>query len=285
MPEDPTDIELPPHVLEFIQGHSTLMLATSSVAGEPHAGAYLYVSDGPRLYIWTRPATTTWRNLEQNPNVAFTIGDDEADPSRARGVQGVGRCTVLLYGEEIAKVAHLFGQRFPELSPGNTLSISFYRISPSELGFIDNTDTGGQTAGGTFGAEFHKERAYSVFDHLPHQEVENFVATLQTMSLQPGEVAVRQGGPADKFFIVTEGEVEIFREGEDPETLGAGQFFGEMAILRDKPRQATVRATAPTTLLTIDRDTFSELVAQALGTTKGFEQIIRARLGMAGDEP
>jgi CRP-like cAMP-binding protein len=284
MPEEAKDIELPLHVLEFIQAHSTLTLATASAAAVPHAGAYLYVSDGPRLYFWTRPETTTAQHLEQNPNVAFTIGDDESDPSRARGVQGVGECAVLLNGEEIAQVAHLFGQQFPELSPGNTLSISFYRISPSDLEFIDNTAKGGQTPQGTFGAEFHKERAYSVYDQLPRQDVESFVATLQTMSLQAGDIVVRQGGPANKFFIVTEGQVAIYREGEEAETLGAGQFFGEMAIIRDTPRRATVRATEPTTLMTIDRDTFRDLVAQAIGTTRGFDEIIRARLGLAGRE-
>jgi CRP-like cAMP-binding protein len=284
MPEEAKDIELPRHVLEFIQAHSTLTLATASPAAVPHAGAYLYVSNGPRLYVWTRSETTTAQHLQQNPNVAFTIGDDEPDPRQARGVQGVGQCAVILDGGEIAEVAHMFGQQFPELSPGNTLSISFYRISPSDLEFIDNTAGGGLSPEGTFGAEFHKERAYSVYDQLPRHEVESFVATLQTVSLQPGDIVVRQGGPADKFFIVAQGQVEIYREGEEAEALGAGQFFGEMAVIRDTPRRATVRATEPTTLLAIDRDTFRDVVAQAIGTTKGFDEIIRARLGLAGDE-
>jgi CRP-like cAMP-binding protein len=50
-------------------------------------------------------------------------------------------------------------------------------------------------------------------------------------------------------------------------------------VLRDKPRAATVRALTPTTLLTLDGDTFRDLIAQSLGTTPGFDQIIRQRLG------
>jgi CRP-like cAMP-binding protein/nitroimidazol reductase NimA-like FMN-containing flavoprotein (pyridoxamine 5'-phosphate oxidase superfamily) len=284
MPEDKPELELPEHVLEFIQTHSTLTLATASAAAVPHASAYLYVNDGPALYLWTRPETTTAQHLEQNPTVAFTIGDDVADPRQARGVQGTGECAVLLNGTEIARVAHLFGQRFPELSPGNTLSIAFYRISPSSLEFVDNTSKGGRPPEGTFGAEFHKERAYSVYDRLPRHEVESFVATLQTMRLQPGDVVVRQGGPADKYFIVAEGELEIVRDDEDAERLGPGQFFGEMAIIRDTPRRATVRATQPTTLLALDRETFRDVVSQAIGTTRAFDEIIASRLGLRAGE-
>ena len=61
-------------------------------------------------------------------------------------------------------------------------------------------------------------------------------------------------------------------------TLTAGQFFGEMAILRDTPRMATVRALEPTTLFAMDRDTFRGLVAQSMGTTRDFDQVIQQRL-------
>jgi uncharacterized protein YhbP (UPF0306 family) len=275
------EIELPAHVLAFIEGHSTLTLATASTGAVPHASTYLYVNDGPRLYLWTRAETTTAQHLDGNPSVAFTIGDDVADPRLARGVQGTGECRVLLVGEEIAKVAYLFGQRFPELSPGNTLSISFYRISPSSLEFIDNTAAGGLTESGSFGADFHKTRAYSVFDELPREEVESFIATLQTLRVGAGDVVVRRGGPADKFFIVVEGSLELDREdGEGPEPLRPGQLFGELAILRDTTRRATVRAAEASTLLALDRDTFRDLMAQAIGTTRGFDAIIRRRLGL-----
>ena len=71
---------------------------------------------------------------------------------------------------------------------------------------------------------------------------------------------VRQGAPADKFFIIVDGEVEVVRESEGKTrslgTLGRGQFFGEIAILRDTPRIATVRAVKPTTLFAMERDIF-----------------------------
>ena len=87
--------------------------------------------------------------------------------------------------------------------------------------------------------------------------------------------------PADKFFIIVDGEVEVLHEGDQPRqlaTLRSGEFFGEIAILRDTPRTATVRAVRPTTLLAMDRDTFKGLLAQALGTTYDFGAVIQERL-------
>ena len=93
---------------------------------------------------------------------------------------------------------------------------------------------------------------------LPVLLADSVSVTLQTTRADEGEVIVREGGPADKFFIVVEGEVEVVREGGQSETLGPGEFFGEMAIMRDMPRAATVRATKATTLLSMDRDTFRD---------------------------
>jgi uncharacterized protein YhbP (UPF0306 family) len=280
-------VDLPPHVLEYIGQQNTLTLATASPSGVPHASTFLYVNDGPTLYFWTKPHTTTARQVEQNSVVSFAIDSYADDLRQTKGVQGTGECRVILSGEEIARVADLFGRKFPDLSPGATMSISFFRIAPTDLEFIDNTAQGIESARGEFGAEFHRQRAYSVFSDLPTLAVQNIAASLQVMQAEPGEVIVRQGGPADKFFIVADGEVEVERE-EDGHTeevamLGRGSFFGEIAIMRDTPRAATVKATKPTTLLAMDKDTFRDLVAQSLGTTSEFDQVIQARL--RGSEP
>jgi signal-transduction protein with cAMP-binding, CBS, and nucleotidyltransferase domain len=185
-------------------------------------------------------------------------------------------------------VAALFGSKFPSLAPGNTMSISFFRITPTEIQFIDNTAaSGGGAQRGEFGAEFHRERAYSVFSGLPVIAPAEIISeTLQILRVDAGSVVARQGGPADKFFIVFEGQVEVVREdGGAPEaltSLGPGQFFGEAAILADRPRAATIRALEPSTLVAIDRDTFRDLLAQSLGTTREFDELIRTRLRSAG---
>jgi uncharacterized protein YhbP (UPF0306 family) len=282
---DQPQVDLPPQVVDFLSEQNTLTLATASPRAVPHASTFLYVNDGPALYFWSKPNTTTARQVDQNPVVSFAIDSYADDLRQTKGVQGTGECNVILSGEEIARVADLFGQKFPDLSPGVTMSISFFRVTPTDLEFIDNTAAGADAPEGQFGAEFHRERAYSVFEDLPTQQVDSIVASLHVTQAQEGEVIARQGGPADKFFIVADGEVEIERSGDGDRnvaTLGPGQFFGEISILRDTPREATVKATKPTTLLAMERDTFRDLVAQSLGTTGEFDKVIRGRLESLG---
>ncbi len=279
-------VDVPPHVLDYIAGQKTLTLATASPTGVPRASTFLYVNDGPVLYFWTKPDTVTARHVAQNPVVSFAIDEYSDDLRETRGVQGLGECSVLLSGLEIARVADLFGQKFPKLSPGQTMSISFFRIAPSDLHYIDNAGGTPGRSKGEFGADFHRERAYSVFADLPFLTVDTIAASLEPVAYGAGEVVVRQGGPADKFFIIVEGAVEVVREADGEEetvaSFGQGSFFGEMAIMRDAPRAASVRTTEPTKLLSLDRSSFRDVVAQSLGTTTDFYNVIEERLRSSG---
>jgi uncharacterized protein YhbP (UPF0306 family) len=278
--------EAPPHVLEYLRSQNTLTVATATPAGLPHAATMVYVADGVMLYFCTRPEGTTARNIEQNPLVAFTIDEYSPDWSRTKGIQGSGECQVLLNSAEIKRVLGLFQQRFSSLSGTSTTNVSFYRIVPAELQYIDNQGAGA-ASGHSLGMEYRRSLVYSVFRGLPRHEVETLAARLGTLRVDAGATIVRQGAPADKFFIIVEGEVEVVREdaGQAPRTVASlrqGQFFGEMAILRDTPRTATVRALTATTLLTMDRDVFRDLVAQSLSTNEDFDRVIRQRLGDQG---
>jgi uncharacterized protein YhbP (UPF0306 family) len=265
--------DVPPEVLEYLSAHQVMTLATASPAGIPHASTFLYVNEGPALYFWARAGTATSNQIEQNPVVAFAIDEYASDLSQTKGVQGTGECAVILSGLEVARVASLFGDKFPDLSPGMTMSISFFRVRPSELELIDNTRAGG-SGDGEFGADFHHEHAYSADGGLPGDTGDGGGGELLTHRAEPGEVVVRAGGPADKFFVVVEGEVEVVREGEGDqavETVGPGHVIGESAIMRGAARSATMRATKPTTLMSLDRQAFRTLVAQSLGTTDRFD--------------
>jgi CRP-like cAMP-binding protein len=276
---------VPQQVLDFLTQNHTLTLATASPAAVPRASTFLYVNEGPTLYFWTRATTITARQIQQNPVVAFTIDSYSSDLHQTQGVQGIGEASVLLSGEQIARVADLFGQKFPTLSPGSTMSISFFRITATELQLIDNTSaapSSGRGAPGTFGAEFHRERSYSVISNLPTLAADRITATLASVEVPAGQEIVKQGNPADKFFIVIAGEAEVVREEQGNErqiaTLTPGQLYGEVAIMRDQPRSATVRARTDTRLLALDRNAFRDLIAQSMELTPDFPELIRARL-------
>jgi uncharacterized protein YhbP (UPF0306 family) len=283
MDNEKAAIELPQHVLDYLAEQKSLTLATASSAGVPRATTLLYVNRGPTLYLWIRPGTITAKHVEQNPYVSFAIDDYAEDWRQTKGIQANGECEVVLGGEEIARAALGFGEKFPDVSAGSsTMGIYFLKITPTQLEFIDNTQAGGEKSSEQFGVEYRRESVLNVFSDLPEEAPEEITGQLQTMQVDAGEVLVRQGGPADKFFIVVDGELEVVRDDDGQErsvgSVGPGQLFGEISIMRDAPRAATLKAVNPTTLLAMERDTFRNLVAQSLGTTQDFDQVIQQRL-------
>jgi len=280
-------ITVPTHVLEYLRGQMKLTLATASTTGVPRAGTFMFVNVGPLLYFWTRPETTIAKQIAQNPVVAFTVDDYVEDWSKTKGIQGSGECRVILASAEIINVVRAFSEKYPNVhSSGETTNISFYRITPTQLQFIDNTE-GGSSNDEEFGLDFKREVVYSVFRDLPRQESLGFTGELQPINVAAGEIIVRQGAPADKIFIIVKGEVVVEREEADGskvelETLKDGQFFGEVAIMRDTPREATARAKTDVTLLALQRDTFQRLVAGSLGAAPDFDRVIKQRMEQGG---
>lgn len=97
--------------------------------------------------------------------------------------------------------------------------------------------------------------------HLPAQEIEEILRAVKPVHLPAGEVLFRAGDPGDALFIVTRGTVEVTAEtGSLLASLGAGQAFGEMALLSRGLRTATVRAAASADLVRIDRADFESMV-------------------------
>jgi uncharacterized protein YhbP (UPF0306 family) len=271
--------DVPSHVLDFLREHDTLTLATASPGGVPHATTLVYVTEGVVVYVWTRPGTTTARHIEQNPIVSLTIDEFASDWREIKGIQARGDCRTLLDSSDIDRVIDLFAGKYSSLRGALGSDLSLFQITPTELQFIDNTAA---TERADDRVEFHRDLVYSLFRDLPEREVGRVEAQLRAVEVPEGDVIVRQGAPADKFFIIVDGEVEVVHEADGAErslaTLGRGQFFGEIAILRDMPRMATVRARRPTTLFAMESSVFRSLVAQSMGTTEDFDSVIRQRL-------
>jgi len=278
-----------PPVLEFLRRHRTLTLATVSPTGTPHAATLLYTNDGLTLYAWTRVDSATARHIAHNPTVAFTIDAYTPDWSTTRGLQGSGTCRILRSTEEIAHAVSRFQGTFPDLEGEPAADLAFLALSSTEIWFIDNEAAivEPRPAAGpgrqVLGQAYRRTLAYSVFRGQADQEPSAATPTLTTVHVAAGEIIVHQDTPADTFYIVVDGEVAVLREeaGQSRQvgTLRRGQFFGEIAILRDVPRTATVRAIVATTLLALDRVAFHDLVAQSLGTATDFERIVQHRLG------
>ena len=278
MTDAPPALDVPPRVLDFLREHTTMTLATASPTGVPRATTLRFVNDGLTLYMWTRAQSWTAKQIEQNPLVSFTISEESV------GLQGTGEARLVLGGDEVARAVELFAEKFPMALGASTMNISFFRIAPTDIKLVDEGYAGGRGETQMFaGAEYHVEHVYNVLSDLPLEEVGMIAGSLHRVELEAGSVVARQGAPADKFLIVVEGEVEVTRDtdggAEQVATLGPGDFFGEVAILLDTPRTATLTTLTDATLLTMDRDQFRNVAAQSLGVAADFDRMIRERLG------
>jgi hypothetical protein len=108
---------------------------------------------------------------------------------------------------------------------------------------------------------------------------EELASSVQRTRFGAGEVVIRQGDPGDCFYIVEEGAVEALVDDRPVRVLGSGESFGEIALLRDVPRTATVRTLEPTVLVAMDRDHFLAAVTGRPEAAAAAEEVIRGRLG------
>jgi MFS family permease len=111
-------------------------------------------------------------------------------------------------------------------------------------------------------------RKVPVLAGLPHAVLEDLASQMELEKVQDGTAVVSQGEVGDRLYIVREGEAEVVARGQNGEekqfaTLSRNDYFGEIALLRDVPRTATVRAHGPLELYSLGRDDFEKLLERS----------------------
>jgi MFS family permease len=121
-------------------------------------------------------------------------------------------------------------------------------------------------------------RANPIFAPLPPATIENLAMKLIPVSVAAGETVFRQGAHGDHFYIVEDGRCEIWIDGEKVADAWPGESFGEIALLRDIPRTATVKAVDDTKLLALERDEFIAAVTGHAPSREAADALVGARL-------
>jgi MFS family permease len=121
-------------------------------------------------------------------------------------------------------------------------------------------------------------RAIPLFAPLAPPELERLAANLVSLEVEQGAVVVAQGEEGDRFYVIDSGRAVVEVDGERVGELGPGGFFGEIALLRDVPRTATVRAVEPLKLWALDRDVFISVVTGYAPSLEAAEAVVGARL-------
>ena len=104
-----------------------------------------------------------------------------------------------------------------------------------------------------------------LFGGLSQETLDTLAASLPTSRIEAGAIVVEEGDQSTQMFVVIAGELEVIKKGESGgdvrvAVLGSGDWFGEMSILDVQPRSASVRAVAPTLVLSITADHVENLL-------------------------
>jgi CRP-like cAMP-binding protein len=104
-------------------------------------------------------------------------------------------------------------------------------------------------------------KAIPLFAELPSRDFELVARNSDLVELPTGTTVIHEGDRGREFFAIADGEVEISQGGTPVATERAGDFFGEIALLHDVPRTATVKAKTPLRLYVLTPRAFRSLLA------------------------
>ena len=105
-----------------------------------------------------------------------------------------------------------------------------------------------------------------VFRHLPGLPLARLASRIHDGRFEAGTAVITEGERGDRYYVIARGRVAVTIAGRFVCEMGPGQAFGEIALLRDLPRTATVTCTMPTDLLVVERADFLEAVIGHSGT-------------------
>jgi voltage-gated potassium channel len=117
-----------------------------------------------------------------------------------------------------------------------------------------------------------------LFNGLDASAIAQIMRLLRAQTADAGDIIVRRGDTAHSMYFIANGEVSVEFDGNTV-SLGVGQFFGEIAVLRRARRSATVRATTRTNLLVLDASDFHVLMEQEPRIAERVHMVVRDRIG------
>ena len=129
------------------------------------------------------------------------------------------------------------------------------------------------------GREVDLLRNLPIFAPLPLAVTELLTTELRPQEFESGSVVMREGDPGEEFHVIASGSASVTVRGEPRPSLGSGDCFGEIALLRDIPRTATIIAAEPLHTLALRREQFLAAVASSARSGVAAESFVAERLG------
>ncbi|MEO1147313.1 MAG: cyclic nucleotide-binding domain-containing protein, partial [Cyanobacteria bacterium J06638_22] len=131
-----------------------------------------------------------------------------------------------------------------------------------------------ETASGILNRLTHIE----LMRHMSPDEVQAIIPYLNLCAARPGDILCQEGKPGDSLYFILEGSADVLKDEHQVATLGPGEVFGEMAILTNEPRSATVVACTPMELYELKRSDFNVIVPRSPSLSRSLSRILARRL-------
>jgi CRP/FNR family cyclic AMP-dependent transcriptional regulator len=120
-------------------------------------------------------------------------------------------------------------------------------------------------------------RKIGLFESLSQRQIQRLAVSLKERNLSKGDVILSEGKSGIGFFVIGEGTVTYNVHGKDVGTGGPGDYFGEIALIDDRPRMATVTAATDVTIYAMTRWEFRGLSEEHPDIASGLRQVMAKR--------
>jgi CRP-like cAMP-binding protein len=130
-------------------------------------------------------------------------------------------------------------------------------------------------------AKVNMIKSVPLFERCSKQNLQQVASIADEVDLPEGKVLTREGSPGHEFFVLLEGSADVIQGAKRVRKLGAGDFFGEIALVSRIPRTATVTTTSPARALVITAHDFRSLVDRSPAVALQVLEAVAARLPSA----
>jgi CRP/FNR family cyclic AMP-dependent transcriptional regulator len=128
-------------------------------------------------------------------------------------------------------------------------------------------------------------RRAPLFEGLSKKHLTEIAGATEDMDFPAGKELCREGASAEEFFVIMDGNADITRNGEKLATRGSGDFVGEIALVANVPRTATVTTTTPVRAFVLTRRRFLRLLDEEPAVGRKVLQALANRLATVSDDP
>lgn len=128
-------------------------------------------------------------------------------------------------------------------------------------------------------------RRAPLFEGLSSKELSEVAMRTEDLDFPAGKVLCEEGQIGSEFYVIMDGEAEVTRKGEKVATHTTGGFFGEVALVEDVPRNATVTATTPLRCFLLTRGRFLHVLDEFPDVERKVMRALAKRLASASNDP